>query len=157
MKKRTILIILIIFLVLIVSGFLFFNQNSNQETPSDNNHLNVGDLNFTLPDGYSGNLIDELNANLTNGNDLIFITRYYDDNITTHVDNYITERSEQNQTVEVSNFTVNSIIVTKATNMNTGANHYWFSLNGKVYSIYSWSKIDNMDNITSDLIKSAMK
>lgn len=58
-----------------------------------------------------------------------------------------------NTSITRSNFTVDGLDIYKTFNEKNGAIHYWFSKNGKVYSVFNWGGNDKMDSTFFSLIK----
>lgn len=149
MQKKFIIIILIS-LIIIILGIGILNNND-----FNNQKIKVGDAYFTLPEGYhEGKLNDLGHINITDNSHSIFISNISGANITNYVNQYVDNLSETNQNVTLSNFTINGILVYKSMNLETGANHYWFVKDGKMYTIYNWEKNNDMDDICIDLIRS---
>ena len=94
-------------------------------------------------------------VNITDGNHSIFITSINSTNTTEYVTKYVSSISRSNQTIILSNFTIDSTFVYKTTNKQTGANHYWFVEKNKLYTIYNWEHNPQMDDICKNLIRSA--
>ncbi len=149
--KIKILIILLFILIMLAFGFLVFNQFYPQE-----DHILVGDVNFTLPPGFHEGTINSIgDVNITNGTHTLFIAYYNDNNITKYVQMYTNGSNQTNYTYSISNFTIDDIFVCKAVNDQGGAEHFWFVKNNHVYSVYDWEKYDDIDRIFFDLIKSS--
>lgn len=149
MSKKSNFLILVIVLLVVVIGFMAYSNFFQEKS------VHVGDLNFEVPKGYHEGVLNHLgDVNLTDGSHSICIGKYSDDNIQKYVKNYVNERTKNNDTIKQSTTTIDNQQVYKAENKNTGATHYWFVSNGKVYTIYSWDKVDNMDEIVSNLVKS---
>lgn len=148
MNKKSILLIVIVIIVVIggVIAFTTFNNNSQ---------VSVGNAKFKLPSGFhEGTLNSAGDVNITNGYDTVFIKEHNESNITKCLKDYKKYKRDNNRTVKISNFTVNNTLVYKTTVKNESTIHYWFEHNGKVYSIYSWSKNNNFNDIATDLINS---
>ena len=151
MKIRTILLIMLSIILIFGIGFFAYTQFYHEE-------ITVGNVNLTLPSGFHKGTSNSINdTNITNGTHTLFIAMYDSNDINKYVNMYINSSKERNYTVSTSNFTIDSIEVTKAVNDQTGAEHFWFIKDDKVYSIYDWEKLNNIDNIIFDLIKSSEK
>lgn len=146
-KKYSIILVIIVLIIIGLIGHVFlFNS---QKT------VDVGDTCFTLPDGYSiGNLNKDGDINITNGDSDIFINEYNDNNIDKHIDKYLASVNKTNYTFEYSNFTINNNSISRV-DVEGKTVHYWFIINEKVYTIYSWNENDDLDSIVLGLIKSA--
>lgn len=149
MKKSTIMIVIIVFLLLII-GFMVYFESFNI-----NNKLTMDDVNFTLPDGFHiGNPNNAGDINLTDGNISIFIKNYDDADIVRYVNSYSNLSEKNNYTIISSNFTIDNIVVYKSVNNDTGSEYFWFVKNNKVFNIYVWGNYTNVDTKIFDLIKS---
>lgn len=150
MKMKTGLVILIICILLIIAGFFIFNNHPAQ------NQVRVGDISYTLPDGYH---VGKVNGNndtvITNGVDQIFLAVYGKSDVNEYVNNYVDYKKTNNTTVDVKSFEVGEYKVYKSEIPNdANTTHYWFGKNNKVYSIYSFVNNPNRDDITIKLINS---
>lgn len=147
MDKKTSLIIILAIIILISIGFIFYSNQKNQ--------VEIDGDTFNLPNGYfKGDLNPLGDVNITNGTNSIFICKYPDDKINKYINQYKIDVENNNQSIKLSNFTVDNLNVCKSENTNNGANHYWFIKDKHVYTIYSWDVCPNMDRIVSDLISS---
>lgn len=147
MNRKLIYIILILIILLIGLGLFMYTQDNSSKI------VTVNKINFTLPDGYyEGNSTNDY-VNITNGEDTIFITYYNDTNITGHIKDYVKNREQNKQHVEVSNFTINNVRIYKSINNHSNTNHYWFTKHKKTYEIYSWNVVNDMDSIVIDLVR----
>lgn len=150
-KKYIVIILLIIILIFIGVGFYTYNNSTNNQ----NSTVKVGDLYFNMPNGYIQGTPNKLgDVTLSNGKNPIFITYYNDTNITKYINKFNDSVEKNGETIDIKNFTTNDLLVYKATINESGMVNYWFIKNDKIYSIYSWSKIDNVDIIFSELINS---
>lgn len=150
MDKKSIIFVLIIIILLLIVGFMGYNLINNNK-PSTPETVLVGTSNFTLPDGYyvgkSNNYGD---LNITNGKISIFLLEYPDGNLSKYVVNY---ENSINQSVVLTNFTYNNIVVFKGTpSIQSNTVHYWYVCNNKTYSVYSWD-YNNIDDIVKELIQ----
>lgn len=147
-EKSKYLIIVVVALILVI-GVMAYTNFSQDRTAK------VGDLNFNIPNGYSEGVLNHVgDVNLTDGKHYIGIGKLSGVDAHKYIKEYVDDRLKHNDSILSSNMTVDNQFVYKCLNKNTGATHYWFVSNGNVYTIYSWGKIDNMDTIVSDLIKS---
>ena len=65
-------------------------------------------------------------------------------------------KKTENTTVTISNFKINDELVYKTTSdHDVNVNHYWFLKNNTVYSIYSLQKNNDIDEIATNMIKTA--
>ena len=152
MEKKTIALISVIAILVIIIGFLVFTQFSS---PSNENYIVVGNTNFTLPEGFHVGATNKLgDINITNGTCTVFISKHDSDNITTYVKGYEKSVKAQNGTITLSNVTVDNITVCKSVNNQSGVEHFWFTKNGKVFSIYEWKNYSNFDDLVFELIRS---
>ncbi len=148
MNKKIIIAIVIILIILAAIGLIINNEFQNQR-------VKVGDIYFQLPENYhEGNLNELGHVNITDGVHCIFLTSVKDGNITEYVNQYVDDLSNKNQSISLSDFTVNGVHVYKSTNAGTGSNHYWFVKDGNMYSLYNWEENPDMDNICINLINS---
>ena len=139
------MIIILLIIVCSMSYILFFN----------NHQAKIGSISFNLPQGYNLDADNKLgDKTITNGSSKIYIAEYDNGNISTQINGYIVESNRNGFNVSMSNFTINNITVYKSTLTNNSANHYWFSYNNKIYSIYTWAETPNIDAIVFEMIKS---
>lgn len=150
MEKKYSIVVIAIITILVIMGLALYMGLFKEET------IKVGETNFVLPSGFSAEGINEIGDLIISdhNNNQIFLAEYKNDTVGDYIKHYIHERNLENQTISSSNFTIGSTTVYKTTNKNTSSNHYWFVKDGKTYAIYNWNKIENMDNIVFDLIKS---
>ena len=146
---------LIIILLLVVIGFLIFSGDfSNGSTT-----FVVGDTNFTLPDGYSIKGLNDLGDLILisdDGKNPIYIAKYNNKGTVKGImKDYVSGREQLNESISVSNLTINGIEMYKSTNEKNGANHFWFGSKGDVYSIYTWNKNKDIDNIVIQLLSNS--
>ena len=145
MKIKTFLgIILTIFLLLVI-GFLLFNNLTAQNTVS------VGDANFLLPEGYKENGVNKFGAlTITNGKNEIYIIEQNDANVNKYILEYNNVVKHKNETMSIENVTINNTMFYKSKNINTPeVVHMWFVKNGKTYEIY---KYDNNSKFEDEVI-----
>ena len=152
MEKKFGLIIFIVILLLVIFGFMFFNQYHPE------NQIKVGNTIFGLPEGFhQGTNNTENDINITNGYDTLFFKECGDDNITKYINKYkkyIHDKNNNTTVVKINNFTVDNILIYKSTIVNDSSTiHYWFEYNNKTYSIYTWSGNNNYNNIVKDIVK----
>lgn len=149
MGKSKIYILLVIIILLIIGAVVYFEFNSNET-------VKVGATEFVLPAGYAANGVNSAGDLMISdkNNNSIYFKEYKTNNSESYMKNYVKNMNESNKPTSTSSFMIDDINVYKATNVNTSSNHYWFANNGKTYDIYSWEKVDNMDDIVTDLIKS---
>lgn len=148
MQKKSIISILIIVLLLIVVGFIISTEYLNQEKEVNTTHAT-----FKLPKGYhSEGLNGHGDLIITNGTDTFFIAEYEDNNMQNHINIYLNDRNQNNQTINMSNLTVDGKFVSKSINLASGSTHYWFIKDNHVYSIYTWNKNEKIDSIFVNLI-----
>ena len=148
MEKKYSIIAISIIVILLIIGFIYIGLFKEES-------IKVGDANFILPSGFSAKGSNEIgDLIISDNNNQIYLAEYENDTVGDYITYYAHERNLNNETISSSNFTIGSTTVYKTTNTNTSSNHYWFVKDGKTYTIYSWNKIENMDNIVSDLIKS---
>lgn len=150
MKIKHIVIILIIILIIFGGFFISTHHLNNMNT------VRVGDITYTLPDGYHKINHKTLNDTcITNGKDEIFLAVYGKDNVTQYVNDYVKYKEGNNTTVNITTLNINNIVVYKSTIINDTNNvHYWFANKNKVYSIYSYVENPKRDDIIIDLITS---
>ncbi len=152
MDRKSILIILIIIILAAIIAFMGFGQFF----PSEEEHVQVGDVNFTIPQGYQvGGLNSDGDLTLTNGTAYIYLADYNGDDVKPYVDKYKDYVNKTNASVSTSDFTVDDIQVYKAVNEDKGAEHFWFVKDNKVYTVYVWSNHPGIDDTIIDIIKSA--
>ena len=145
MEKKTYLIIVLI-AIIIVMGITFLNPLTQPE-----GKIKVGEVNFELPDGYyEGNLNKLGDVNLTNGTNSIFIKKHDSDDLYKEIKDY------EDTTLTVAKFKIKDELVYKTvSDHDKYVIHYWFLKNNKVYSIYSLQKNDDIDQIATNMIKTA--
>lgn len=149
-KKSLILIIVCI----IVFSFVFLTYAGifNQEET-----LQVGEINFKLPEGYRYvGFVKQGFPKTTNGLDSIYFDYYNDTNISSYVNDFVNECHSKNRSVVVSNFTTNDISVYKAVS-STNSTHYWFVYADKTYTFFTWKETFKIDDIARYLIDSSIK
>ena len=145
MDRNLIFIILGVIIIAVVGCFILIH---------DSNNINVGGLNFKIPDNYT--VIDENNNfNLTNGKDSIIINKKTTTDINKTIKNYIKYKAKSKDKVQVSNYEISNTPVYKASVENSSIAHYWFEIDNKVYELYTWSAKPNNDFLIKDLITSA--
>lgn len=146
MKKKTIILILILIIIIIGICFIVYNESKNQQ-------MKIGDAYFSVPAGYHEGTPNKMgHVNLTNGNHSIFITCINTTNINEYVDYYVSNLTDHNQSIELSNYKIGKTVVYKTTNTKTKSNHYWFVEKDKLYTVYNWDNNPQMDEITENLI-----
>lgn len=144
-KKIIIGILIIVLLLLVSSSIMMF---------SDKDHIKVENTKFKIPEGYTVTNADKY-YNLTNGIDSICIEKKVGNlDLNTTIDHYLKIKKEENISTQVSNFTVDNLIVYKVNTKNSGACHYWYEDNGKVYSMFTLNKSPNIDPLVVSLINS---
>lgn len=149
MKKKYVGLILIICILIIIIGFMFYSSN----IVDNNSKINVGKAYFSIPKGYHvGSLNSMGDVNLSNGNNSIFLKEYPDDKIIKYMDTYIKDRKGKNESISLANCTVNNTLIYKSTNNVNGAVHYWFVNDNKTYSIYTLNKNDVDDDMVYRMI-----
>lgn len=150
MNKKILLIGAIVILLVLIVGFVHYpNFNQNEQIKIDN-------VIFNMPAGYNettSNISGEIN--ITNGFNSMQISKCNESNIKDIVNEYKTYKEKNNYSVSLSNFTIDDKEVYKVDVTNDTTIHYWFTYNGKLYSIYTWDGNDNNDNIVSEFVKSA--
>ena len=147
MKKTHIVLCLLIIIILIIIGTVLFNNSVEK------NQVQIGNTIFSMPSGYSIRQSNETEANITNGFNTIIISKCNNNTIQKQIDDYKTLKEKDNNTIYVTNITINNLIVYKATvTNNTSYIHYWFKYNDETYTVYSWNANKNMDEIVSELI-----
>lgn len=136
--------------ILVIIGLLIFICSLTYLTFDTNDLMDVDGVKFTIPSGYHESAIKDgnLKANLTDGIHLLYIGVYNDSDVNKHVNDYVNEKSNTtNETINLSNFTIDGLVIHKSFSEKTNAIHYWFVKNGKVYTVYNWggdnSKMDS--------------
>ena len=141
-------IIVILVIIIAIMGFSMLTSSGNQ--------VNIENTIFDIPSGFHQGEMSKLNhVNLTNGKESIFIYKCSGNDIEQIIEEYEDYKKSENDSVSTSNFTVNNTIVYKSTINNTKTVHYWFEYGDKVYSIYTWGVQGDIDEIVSNIIKSA--
>ena len=154
MNKKTILMIFIIIILIAIVGLVAFNHLNIGA--SQGNQVKVGQATFNLPEGFKETASNKSGYNnITNGYDTFLIKECGNDNITKYVKTYKKQAERTNKTVHVKDFNINDTVVYKATSDQSKSVHYWFTVNGTVYTCYSWSNDKNMENILNNLISSS--
>ena len=150
--KFKILIIIIIALFLAVFAFSMFSSDlSDQNSEKVENIV----LKFELPENYyEGKINKNGDMNITNGNDTIFLSEFDAKDLNKSITAYEEYCIKNNYTILKSNLTVNNINIYKFEDSHSGSTHYWFVKDDKGYSIYTWQKVNGIDNIVEDLIVS---
>lgn len=168
MKKKLILTIIIILVVVFALCFFVLSDSTLIPNNGLNNkkvsqcgfidskgNINVGNISYSLPEGYKqGETNNFGHISITNGSNEIFFGVYYDKTIDDLTEEYMNYTTSHNQTATKSKFTQNSLDITRYVNDQVGANHYWFKHNGKIYTIYTWVKTPNDDEVITKLIDS---
>ena len=148
MKKYSMIAILIA-IILLAGGFMIYN---NYKQP----HVKVGDIDFVIPEGYNKSGFNNLgHITLKNENNSIYLASYNTTNISEYINQYKNNLLDNNESIIITNFSVDNISVYKSINNQTKAEHYWFVKNGKMYTIYNWEYNPNMDKIFEELLKSS--
>lgn len=137
---------IIVIIILLVGSSIVFDNNGD--------YVKVGSSNFEVPDGFTS-IENYKYFNITNGLDSICIYNRVRENLNETIQSYIDDREQNgNVTVQISNFTVDDIIVYKADILNDNKRvQYWFEDGGKVYNLFTWNKNQNTDSLVSGLIK----
>lgn len=93
---------------------------------------------------------------MTNGKESICISKETGKNINSTIEHYTKVKNEtENVTVTTTSFMAGNIVVYKSEILqDNNTVHYWYEDNGNVYSIFTWNKSPNSDQIVSELIKS---
>ena len=148
--KKTSILVLIIFILLIAIGFMIYNEFANA------NSFQVGDTQFVLPEGYHVGILNRNgDVNITNGTNSLFFAEHNGTDINHYVQGYSEYKLKNNRTITIENFTIDGKFVCKATNSNNNTARYFFINNNKVYSIYNWDYNNKLDETVSELIKTA--
>ena len=154
MNKKTILLIIIIILLIAVGGFFAYKHLNTAS--AQNNQVKVGQATFNLPEGFKETASNKTGYNnITNGYDTFLMKECGSDNITKYVKAYKKHAEKYNKTVNIKHYTVNDTVVYKSTSNQSKSIHYWFTINGTVYTCYSRSNDENMENILSNIISSS--
>lgn len=150
MDKKSLILIVVCIIVFSFVCLSYLGVFNHEET------LQVGEINFKLPEGYKlvGKDKDG-NEKITNGLDSILFTYYDDTNVSQHVNNYIKYCNSKKWNVNSSNFTTNGVVVYE-TVTSTGSNHYWFVYKDKTYAFFTSKETFNIDDIAHSLIDSAI-
>ena len=152
MDNKSIFFVLIIIILLLIVGLMGYNLLFNNTKNSTSETIIVGSANFTLPNGYSKGTPNTYgDLNITNGKISIFLLEYPDNNVRKHIEDY-ENINGGNQSLVLSNFTYNGIVVFKGINDHSNTVHYWYVYNNKTYSIYSWD-YNKLDDTVKDLIQ----
>lgn len=151
MEDKSKLLIAVIFILLIILGFIVLNQQVN----NSKNQVKVGATTFSIPNGfYEGSLNSDGDVNITNGYDTFFLKECGKGNMTKYIKDYKNYKNNTTKNMSITNFTVDNTLVYKSTMLNESyIIHYWFKHDGIVYSMYTWSGNKKSDTIVSDLIK----
>lgn len=155
--KKIIISIIIILILLFFIGFLF-NQPNYEQKP-----VKVGNTNFKIPEGYSEGKKNKFgDINLTKNNNSFFISVCNNSlsEQTKGMENYF---KGVNETTKLTNLSMHGIVVYKLTITDssesklddTKSSYYWFEKNNKVFKIYNWDGIRDMDNIVSNLVETS--
>lgn len=141
MKIKYAGVLLIIFL-LIIMGFLLFNNFSTQNT------VKVGDANFLLPNGYKEDGVNKFGAlTITNGTNQFYIIKHDDSNVSRHISEYEKLVKEKNESMTIKNITMSNTIFYKTNNIdNPQVVHYWFVKNGNTYEIYKYNENNEFES-----------
>ena len=149
-RKFKILIIIIIVLFLAVFAFNMFSSDLLSQ-----NSENVENIKFELPENYyEGSINKNGDINITNGNDTIFLSEFDAKDLNKSITSYEDYCLKNNYTILKSNLTMGNVNIYKFEDANSGSSHYWFVKDDKGYSIYTWQKVDGIDNIVEDLLVS---
>lgn len=139
MSKKFLIIFAIIILVVGFSAYVgLFNST-----------FKVGDTTFNMPKGYHEGKSNYLGAvNITDGNTTVFFEEK-DVNVIQDINKYKKMIwDDRNQTVLVSNYTIDGNLFYKSTiKENPGVMHCWFVKNNKTYDIYTWDGNNDLDMI----------
>lgn len=147
-KKSCMLMVIVIFIIL--GGCCLLESNFN----SKSHDIKVGEIYFDMPNGFSINESNESSVRIYGDGHSIIISQLIGNDIDRYVDGYILELENLNSTAIISNQTLKGINTIKVESNSTGAIHFWFKYDGKIYSISTWGKFNKMDEITSKLIES---
>lgn len=155
--KKIIISILVILILLFFIGFLFNQPNYEQK------HVKVGNTNFKIPEGYSEGKKNRFgDINLTKNTNSFFISACNNSlsEQTNGMENYF---KEMNETTKLTNSSIHGIVVYKLTITDsskskfddTKSSYYWFEKNDKVFKIYNWDGIKDMDNIVFNIVETS--
>lgn len=141
---------ILIIIVILIIGVITFSEFGKQNTV-----VQIGNGEFTLPDGYMKGEINEFGAlTLTNGTNSIYIVEKNDSDIPKYLKEYGEFIKDKNETMTFINLTIDNVDVYKTDNVdNPTTVHYWFNKNNKTYEIYSWDGNNKMDTLVVDMIK----
>lgn len=150
MEKKTKLLIFIIIILLLVIGFMSYNNYISK------NQTKIGETTFIIPSGYYEGPQNNLgHKNITDGNHSIYITEYADNNVTGHLNDMNNYFKNRNHSTKISNFTYNGILVHELTLPNDQTcSYYYFENNNRTYSVYTWNSNENIEKILHDIIDS---
>lgn len=149
MNKKSVIII-ILFIILLLLGMNIFDFYNQEKI------INVGSAEFTMPEGFEEGPMNEFGAkSITNGTNTIYLFENNDSDINKHIESYKAMIKDKNETMYITNFTFDGVLIYKTDNIdNPATDHYWFVKNGKTYDIYKWDRNENMDSMVIDLMKS---
>ena len=137
MKKSTILAAVIIILVIVTIGIIVYTQF--------NHEIKVGNGYFSIPEGYSESTQnkdgDVTISNKTNSIYLSEIDKPLDECVNTYINS--TKNSSRNATKDIIN--IDDVKLYKVSVSDGYTVHYWFTLDGKTFTIYSWDGNKNLD------------
>ena len=154
MDKKVGIILLVVIILIGCIGYMEFNKTSGGEDT-----VVIGDATFKLPSGYH---VEASNAsdgsiNISNGDKSFYLLKYDTNNVEKCIKEYLNYKKSAHYNITVTNTTVGNVKLYKSTIAETPDTvHYWFKLGKKVYSIYSWDKNEDLDNIVADLITNAV-
>lgn len=156
MNKKYVLMGAIIIILLLVIGFLLFNQPMTSSNTSEHEKVAVGQANFSIPEGYEvSDIHNDGEVNLTNGHTSLFMVEYNGNNLSKYVNETVTYLESDNLNPIRSNFSIENTFVEKLT-IDGKPNYlrYWFVDNDKTYCVYTYTGDGSIDNTINYLIKS---
>lgn len=144
------LLIMLLALIIIVGIILFLSPGLN----IFNQGFEINDVAFDLPNGFHMNDTKKNSVRINDGVHTIVIEELNDTNVKPFIDDYVEYLNESNSSAIFSNTTLNGIHADKVTSKSTGATHYWFEYNNKLYTIGTWGKYEKIDEVSNELVKS---
>lgn len=149
MNRKIWAIIIIVIIIICISVYML--------TSNSVEHVQINGTDFSVPSNYN---IQKQSENLVkcslDGNFFCINSDVNGSNISDVVSSYTKFRNETlNTPIHVSHITDNGLDYFKAVVENdTRVVHYWFTIEGKIYEIYTATGDSNTDKLIQEVIKS---
>lgn len=151
METKTTMIILIVIALIFIFGCIGYSHLFNQHE-----QVKIDDITFNLPEGYhETKSTNNSGINMSNGLNSMILSKCDEKNIQKNIKQYKDYKNSHNESIKITNFTANNILVYKSVIVNhTDTIHYWFNYKDNTYTVYTWDGNKNSDKFISELIES---